>query len=82
MQKEKLTKSDKVDIEIRQWLLQMIKKKIREVEVGTYDKEEFGAFRKTMSEITHMIQEKDAYREAYQNRELCRNKNVRKYFDR
>ena len=82
MSKEKLTKADKVDIEIRQWLLQMIKKKIREVEVGTYDKEEFKAFRKTMSEITHMIQEKDTYREAYQNRELCRNKNVRKYFDR
>lgn len=82
MQKEKLTKSDKVDIEIRQWLLQMIKKKIREVEVGTYDKEEFETFRKTMSEITHMIQEKDAYREAYDEREQGRNKNVRKYFDR
>lgn len=82
MSKEKLTKADKVDIEIRQWLLQMIKKKIREVEVGTYDKEEFEAFRKIMSEITHMIQEKDAYREAYDEREQGRNKNVRKYFDR
>lgn len=77
---EKLSKADKVKIELRKEVLRFLRQKVNNVEVGDFDSEEFEVFRQEVLEIEDMIKEKDSYIESHQERKHFKNSNISKYF--
>ena len=77
---EKLSKSDKVKIELRKEILQFLRQKVNDVEVGDFDGEEFEIFRQEILEIEDMIKEKDSYIKAHKEKKDGRNGIISKYF--
>lgn len=79
--KDKLTKLDRIKINIRKQLQQTIRKQIDNIQPGDMDREEYDMFRQEMSEILDFLANKDKYIELMNLHRNGRNNNVRKYFD-
>ena len=76
-----LKKEDRVKIDIRKEILELIHKKYSNISVGDYDLDEIDIVLDELKEIAEMVRDKDKLMEWYQQRRHTRNKNISKYFN-